>query len=107
MKPLIVRKSGVERDLNEHFDFIAQDKLESAEHFLKAAAESLERLAQTPGLGRKWESLNPRLAEIRVYPMPAPFRSYLIFYRPHPTGVDILCVLYGARNLERVPAERT
>jgi toxin ParE1/3/4 len=97
----------VERDLNELFDFVAQDKLDPAEHFLKVAAESFEHLAQTPGLGRKWESRKPRLAEIRVYPMPGPFRSYLIFYRPPPNGGDILRVLHGARNLERVLGERT
>jgi hypothetical protein len=34
MKPLVLKKPGVERDLDEHFDSIAQDKLEPAERFL-------------------------------------------------------------------------
>ena len=106
MKPLILKKPGVESDLNELFDFIAQDKLEPAERFLKVAAESFESLAAFPGLGRKWESSNPRLADVRVYPMPGPFRSYLIFYRAVANGIDVLCVLHGARDLEHVLANR-
>jgi toxin ParE1/3/4 len=100
MNPLILKKPGVERDLNELFDFIAQDKIEPAERFLKLAAESFERLAAFPGLGRKWESSDRRITDVRVYPMPGPFRSYLIFYRPLPDGIDILCVLHGARDLD-------
>jgi toxin ParE1/3/4 len=105
--PLITKKPGVELDLGEIFDFIAQDKLEPAERFLKVAADSIERLAAMPGLGRKWESALPLLREVRVFPMPAPFRNYLIFYRPITGGIDVLCVLHGARDLESVLRRRT
>lgn len=42
--PLILKKPGVERDLNELFDFIAQNQLEPAECFRIVAAKSFERL---------------------------------------------------------------
>jgi toxin ParE1/3/4 len=106
MKPLILKKPGVDNDLIELFDFIAQDKLEPAERFVEMAAESFMRLAAFPGMGKKWESTNPRLSEFRMYPMPAPFRSYLIFYRAIEEGIEVMAVLHGARNLDSALARR-
>ena len=106
MKPLILKKPGVEHDLIELFDFIAQDKLAPAERFLQVASESIERLAAFPGLGKKWESTHRRLSDVRIYPMPGSFRSYLIFYRAIPEGIEILAVFHGARNVDSSLARR-
>jgi toxin ParE1/3/4 len=95
----IIKKPRAERDLIEHFAYIARDKTAPAERFLRVAEESFNRLADMPGIGRKWESSQPHLAGIRVYPMPSGFRSYLIFYRLTDKVVEILCVLHGARDL--------
>jgi toxin ParE1/3/4 len=100
MSGCILKKPRVERDLIEHYEFIARDKVAPAERLLKVAAESFERLAAMPNLGRAWKSPLPHLAGIRCYPMPSGFRNYLIFYRPIEGGVEILTVVHGARNLE-------
>ena len=99
MKRLILQKPVVARDLDELFDFIAQDKLEPAERFLEVAAESFEFLASMPGAGRRWESKEARLEGIRVYPMPDPYHSYLIFYHAISDGIEVLRVQHGARDL--------
>jgi len=96
----ILKKPRVKDDLLEHFEYIARDKVEPAERFLKVAEEAFERLSQMPLTGRRWESELPHLANVRVYPMPAGFRNYLIFYRPIDDGVEVLTILHGARNLE-------
>jgi toxin ParE1/3/4 len=99
MSPRIIKKPRAEHDLIEHFAFIAMDKLAPAERFLRVADESFAQLATTPKLGRKWESSQPHLAGIRVYPMPSGFRNYLIFYRIIEDGIEILTIMHGARDL--------
>jgi len=101
MIPLILKKPRVAGDLNTYFDFIAMDKLEPAERFLRFAEESFARLAAMPRIEMKWESRNSRLPDIRFYPMPGPFRSYLIFYRPIAGGIEVLAVMHGARDLAK------
>lgn len=78
MKSSIIR-ARAERDLIEHFASIAQDNSAAAERFLKIAQRSFRRIGEMPGIGRKWESDDARLQGIRLYTMPAPYRSYLIF----------------------------
>ncbi len=102
MMPVILRKPRVNDDLIEHYAFIAQDKIAPADRFLQVAEESFQRLAATPLIGIEWRSAKVHLASIRYYPMPAPYRNYLVFYRPLKNGVEILTVLHGARDLEAV-----
>ena len=98
----ILKKPQVERDLIDHFSFIARDKVEPAERFLRVAEESFRLLAANPLVGQKWDSPLAKLRGIRVYTMPAAFRNYLIFYRPIESGVEILTVLHGSRDLAAV-----
>jgi toxin ParE1/3/4 len=100
MSRRILRKPQVDHDLIEHFAYIARDKIQPAEQFLKVAQESFERLAAMPSIGRKWDSPLPHLAGIRVYPMPSGYRNYLIFYRPLEDGIEVLTILHGARDLD-------
>lgn len=102
MKRRILKKPQVERDLIDHFSFIARDKIEPAERFLRVADESFHQLAADPLLGHRWESPLSQLAGIRVYSLPSPFRNYLVFYRPIDDGIEVLTVLHGARDLQAV-----
>ena len=52
MKRRILQKPQAERDLVEIFAFIARDKLKPAMRFLRLAAETFEKLASMPTLGR-------------------------------------------------------
>jgi plasmid stabilization system protein ParE len=89
-----------EQDLIEYFAYIARDKLPPADRFLVIAEQCFERIAAMPGMGRKWESRHPKLQNIRVFPMPGKYRSYLIFYRvASDKTVEILTVLHGARDI--------
>ena len=102
MKRRILKKPQVERDLIEHFSFIARDKIEPADRFLRVVEESFNHLADDSFLGQRWESPLPQLAGIRMYPLPSPFRNYLVFYRPVEGGIEVLTVLHGARDLQAV-----
>jgi plasmid stabilization system protein ParE len=90
-----------QRDLIEHYAYIARDKIAPADRFLKVADQTFQRIADMPRAGRVWESTNSKMSGIRVYPMPSPYRSYLVFYRiADPETVSILAVLHGARNID-------
>jgi toxin ParE1/3/4 len=95
----VIRRPRAKADLIEHFAFIARDKLEPAERFLRVVEATFEVLARMPGIGRLWESANPRLSDVRVYPLPRRFRNYLVFYRTTRDGIEILRVIHGARDL--------
>jgi toxin ParE1/3/4 len=56
-----------------------------------------EILADSPLIGHPIKLKNPRLANIRFFPVTR-YRSYLIFYRPITDGIQVLHVYHGARN---------
>jgi len=89
-----------ERHLVEHFGHIAKDKVAPAARFLMVAERAFEGLAAMPGMGRAWESPKPALRGVRVYPLPGPYRSYLVFYRIlDDRVVEVLAVLHAARDV--------
>ena len=102
MNPVIRRTPRALDDLTTHFANIAKDKVQPAYRFLEVAEESFDRLASTPGIGTALESKLPRLQGIRSYPMPSGFRNYVIFYRQIEGGIEVLTILHGARDLQRV-----
>jgi toxin ParE1/3/4 len=105
MKRAIRPREAVDHQLAEHYEYIAQDKVEPAERFLVVAAESFERLAQWPEIGLPWKSNRPTHRGLRYYPMPAPYRSYLIFYRSTEQTLDVIAVLHAARDLQDAISE--
>jgi toxin ParE1/3/4 len=102
MKRRIVTTPRYDNDLEAFFALILQDKAEPAYRFLKVAQESIERLAEMPTIGTKWETSLPQLQGVRSYPMPDRFRNYLIFYKSFDDRVEFLAILHGARDLATV-----
>ncbi len=72
-----------------------------AERFLGAAEETFGKLAAHPFLGWARKRSDPRLSGIRTWRMEG-FEKHLIFYQPLQSGVLILRVLHGSRD---VPGE--
>lgn len=87
------------QDLIELYRTIAADKIEPAERFLTVAQESFQRVADMPKIGRSWNSSNPRLSGMRVYPLPQGYGNYLVFYRPIKRGIEVFRVLNAARDI--------
>lgn len=106
MSRRIFKKPRVTRDLSEYFAYIARDKTAPADRFLRVTEEAFEYLAHHPTVGRIWESPLPQLDGIRVYPMPSPFRKYLIFYRFDDETLEVIAVIHGARDLGAAIASR-
>lgn len=64
MSRRILKKPQVERDLIDHYAFIARDKTGPAERLLRIAEDSFKRLAADPLLGQAWGSALPSLADV-------------------------------------------
>jgi toxin ParE1/3/4 len=91
-----------DRDLDEQAAYLAREaSLDTALRFYDAVAATFENIARTPGIGERWESANPRLSGVRVRRVEG-FENHLIFYRAAGSGIEIVRVLHGARDLESI-----
>ncbi len=81
--------------------YIAEDNLEASDKFLAAAEETFKQLGQMPKMGKSCQFSNPNLAGVRQQFIKG-FRKYLVFYRPIKSGVEILRVIHGARDIEAI-----
>jgi toxin ParE1/3/4 len=86
-------------DLQEIADFIAEDNAGSAGRVLAGLRRSCRRLASLPGMGRLRPDIGPKVQSF-------PAGSYVIFFRRRSDSVEILAVLHGARDIERVMGDR-
>jgi toxin ParE1/3/4 len=98
----LIRSQEALHDLEEIHFSIALDNPEAAERFLEAVAVSLRVLCQYPSLGPRYQSNEPDLSGVRLWPV-RKFRNYLIFYRPEPEAgrLRVIRVLHGARDIRR------
>jgi toxin ParE1/3/4 len=89
-----------DRDIDDNFLYIANDRLESAVKFLVAVRSDMSKLRDMPGLGPVWGFKREDLRDVRFWPIGG-FRNFLIFYRPTKEGIEVLRVIHGARDVER------
>ena len=99
MARLLVREQ-VWSDLEELGTFIAKDNTAAASEVVRRLRLSFEQLARMPKLGRIVKKIQTT-EELRMWLSPA-FHNYLIFYRELPDGVDIVRMLHGARDIQRI-----
>lgn len=97
----INKRPQVIRDLIELATYIAEDNLDASDRFLAAAEETFKQLAKMPGIGKLCEFSNPNLAGFRQQSIKG-FRKYLVFYRLTNTGVEIVRVIHGVRDIEAI-----
>ena len=98
----LIVKPPVWDDLREIGQRIAKDNPDAADRFFTAAKAAFELLTRHPGLGRL-RSFS--LLGVRSWVVPD-FESYVIFYVPTKTDVQVLAVLHGARDLPKVMRDR-
>lgn len=101
MTPTIHRRAEARLDLLQHFVYIGEQSWDAASRFLTAAQDACKLLARMPGAGAVREFKNPKASGMRSWPIKG-FENYLIFYLKTDTGIEIVRVLHGARDLDRV-----
>lgn len=77
---------------------IARDNPAAAEAFLSAVENICRSIAKMPAIGSRRNYKNPLLADVRMLPVGG-FGDYLIFYQPLKTGIEVIRVIHGARDL--------
>lgn len=104
MKRQIRRTRQVREDIIDIYRYIHARSPAAAERVLDALERAIRRLLDTPGIGSRWSSSDPRLKGMRVAVV-TPYRSYLIFFRASNDGIEVFRVVHGARDLDRIVDE--
>lgn len=101
MKRRLRRTRQVRDDLIAIYGFLHARSPQAAERVFDAIEASIRALLQKPGLGRRWDSRDPRLEGMRVLVVTR-YPNYLVFFRLAGRNVEIFRVVHGARELERL-----
>lgn len=86
-------------DFSDILDYMSEGDPDSALDFVTRLQLTCEQLAQMPGMGRKRDDLARGLRSF-------PVEKYLIFYRSVKDGIEIVRVLHGSRNIEKIFSEQ-
>jgi len=102
----VTRRIVVERAAEEDLFaavayYIQQGTPATARRFVTAVQETFARLAETPDIGHRYQTAQPRLQHLHVWRVRR-FDRYLIFYHATEQTLFIERVLHGARDIERL-----
>jgi toxin ParE1/3/4 len=101
----IVRRRGARQDLVSIFRHYAREAgLRVADRFYAEAEATFARLAKRPDMGPRYLHDHPALAELRYFTI-SRFTKYVVFYRRIQSGIEVVRVLHGARDVSRILAE--
>jgi antitoxin ParD1/3/4/toxin ParE1/3/4 len=85
--------AGAEQDLDEIWEYIAQDNIDAADRWIGKLFDAFDALARNPGMGHMREDLT-------AYPVLFwPVGAYLILYRVQKEFIEIVAVTQGARDI--------
>lgn len=83
-------------DLDDIWDYIAEDSPEAATRFLSLLLEQCQLLADSPYLGRERADIGRE--GVRSYP----FKNYILLYQVEKNVVEVLHVFHGKRDYPRL-----
>jgi toxin ParE1/3/4 len=100
MKVLV--PSCVSQDLSRIIEQIAPHNPQAALNLIDAARRAFALIGKHPAIGRLRTFSQPgvRSWPIKEYP------NYLIFYLPRQQSVEIIAVIHGAMNVQRIVEDR-
>lgn len=98
---MIVRRPIALHALVEQATWIFEHSPAQAEAFFAAVDATLKHLEQHPTTGKPFIIRGKRFKGLR-YMRVGKFRNHLVFYFPHPDGIEWVHLLHGARDLSRV-----
>ena len=82
-----------DHDLEDLWNYIAEDSLDAADRVTTKLLDAFEALARNPGMGHKREDLTH-------YPLLFwPVGNYLVIYRGERRPIEIVAIVYGARDI--------
>jgi plasmid stabilization system protein ParE len=101
----VTRKTRIlpaaDRDIDVHIAYISRENPDAAGRYVEAVSAILEHIVRMPGMGATREYRIPRLAGLRMIPVPG-FDNFLVFHLVTPRTVGIVRVLHSARDIRKV-----
>lgn len=90
------------RDLKQILVYYLENAgLEVAKRFRAAVTETLEQLAQQPGLGAPRKVRRAEFREVRMWRV-TKFEAYLIFYIPRKDGIAVERLIHASQDYRRL-----
>lgn len=80
-------------DLEDIWQFIAEDSIAAADHWLDKIDAQFKLIAKAPGIGRARDELAPG---VRSFPI----GRYVIFYQATQSGIDVVRVLHSSLDTD-------
>jgi toxin ParE1/3/4 len=74
---------------------------EIALRFREAVRRTIESLSQNPHVGPRYSSSNPRIQNLRSWPV-AGFEAIRIYYALKEDAIHIIRILHGKRDVRRI-----
>lgn len=100
------QREAARRDLIAQWVWYAENAgIETADRFLQAAANTASMFPVHPEAGYRFLVPRPELQGMRRIPLADGFGKILLFYFPLADGIDMIRVVYGNRDLERLLME--
>ena len=82
-------------DIDDIWDYIGEENPDAANRFVALLIEKFRLLAAEPDIGRSRSHLSEDLRSL-------PVKKYVIFYRPSKHQLEIIRVLSGYRDIDRI-----
>ncbi len=99
MSARYVLRPKADQDIRQQAYYLAEEaSLETGHRFLVAAHETFALLSTQPQMGWPLRLRNPKLASLRVFRISG-FEKMLVLYRPISSGLEIVRVVHGSRDL--------
>jgi toxin ParE1/3/4 len=100
--PKVTFRPRAWEDVQESAAYLAAEAgAATADRFLDAIIEWTAKVAGMPRMGAPCNFSHAELKDLRRFPMHE-FENWLIFYRPTETGIEVLRVLHGARDITSI-----
>lgn len=104
--PRILRRESARRDLTTQWVWCFENASpEIAEKFIQAVEKTLYLLAIQPLSGAVVPTATPKLKGLRRFCIQDGFDKSLAFYFPLEDGIDLVRIVHGNRDLERLFTE--
>lgn len=97
-------RPAAQADIDDSAEYLAADSLDVGQRFLRQVNEGIEEICEAPELGAVREFNNPRIIGLRARPVKG-FSNWRVYYLVADETVEIVRVLHGARDLERLFSE--
>jgi toxin ParE1/3/4 len=89
-------------DIEVHAEYLEESATpDVAIRFRTAIMQAIDQVAYMPGSGAPRKLLNPLLAGLRMKLVPG-FRNYLLFYITPTGNIEIVRILHGAQDVNRI-----